>query len=407
MSTLRRTAWFLACAALAAPLASAQSTQIASSAAAETMAVEPITCWWRTDKPAVRMGEPFTVVLTCSVLDEPSVSVLVDESPLDPTVVQIPPFDVLSGSHPADLHTADRRFFQYQYQLRLINETDFGGDIPLPAMDVSYRVRNVANGEATDTRERGYDLPVLIIKMESLVPDNAADIRDGASETFTDVGSRAFRASALIVSGGVLFTLAAGFVLLAGVRVATLGRGAARPAARLVPDHRVLGGVSRELDTVRRARDEAGWTDELAGRALAALRVAGAYATGQVASQVPGTAESNGHGAIALNRAAFGAGRPVLVSGSATAETVARAINSRSPDATRRLTLLESLQAALARFTAARYGRDGTLDEGALDQALESGRNALEGLRREHTIVARMRAAITSRFSTPQTEARS
>ena len=28
----------------------------------------PISCWWRTDKPAVRIGEAFGLTLTCRVL---------------------------------------------------------------------------------------------------------------------------------------------------------------------------------------------------------------------------------------------------------------------------------------------------------------------------------------------------
>ncbi len=409
MRTTRLTAWLFAGAALAAPpLAAAQTSppagQIAAAAESETMEVDPITCWWRTDKAAVRMGEPFTVVLTCSALDDETVSVLVDESPLDPSVVQMPPFEVLGGSHAADLHTRDRRFFQYQYRLRLINESSFGDDVPLPTMGVTYRVRNMSNGEATDTRERGYDLPLLIMKMESLVPASANDIRDGGAETFGDLDGRAFRASALVVSGGVLFALAGAFVVLAGVRVVRRGRGTAKAADRFVPDHRVLGSVSREMAAIRRAREAGGWTDELAGRALAALRIAAGYAIDQRATQVAGAPESNGHGSIALSGGLLGARRGVLVSGSTTAESVARTIESGSPLAARRLAVLEPLQASLNRFTAARFGRSEALDETALDEALESGCSALDRLRQEHTMVARAVSAIRSRV---QTEARS
>ena len=30
---------------------------------------DPIRCWWRTSASAVRVGEPFTVVLTCAVVE--------------------------------------------------------------------------------------------------------------------------------------------------------------------------------------------------------------------------------------------------------------------------------------------------------------------------------------------------
>ena len=31
--------------------------------------VEPITCWWRSSTSAVRSGEPFTLRLTCAVIE--------------------------------------------------------------------------------------------------------------------------------------------------------------------------------------------------------------------------------------------------------------------------------------------------------------------------------------------------
>jgi hypothetical protein len=66
--------------------------------------------------------------------------------------------------------------------------------------------------------------------------------------------------------------------------------------------------------------------------------------------------------------------------------------------------VLEALQGALARLNAARYGRDGALDSGALDEALDSGEGAVQTLRREYTPIARAIKAIKSRT---ETEARS
>ncbi len=385
--------------ALGASLASAQgSTEIASAAAGETMAVDPITCWWRTDKPAVYVGEPLTVVLTCSVLDEPSVSVLIDESGLDPSVIQLPPFEVLGGTHAADLHTADRRFFQYTYDIRLINETDFGRDVPLPSLALTYKVRNVSDGAASDTRDRGYELPFVLVHMQSLVPDAADDIRDGALETFSDLDTRGFRASALVTTGGIFFVLAAAFVVLAGARVVRARRGPAKAADRLASDARVLAAASHELAEVRRARDAGGWTDELAGRALAALRIAGGYAIDRRASQRRATG-TDGPGAIVL-----GGRHPVLVSGGATAETLGAAIKAAGPAASARHGVIEPLQGALASFTSARFGKNGALDAAVLDEALETGTSALARLRREYSPIALAIKALKSRT---QTEARS
>jgi hypothetical protein len=52
--------------------------------------VEPITCWWRTSASAVRTGEPFTLTLTCAVVEDRGQQGRADFSKLDPTVVQLP-----------------------------------------------------------------------------------------------------------------------------------------------------------------------------------------------------------------------------------------------------------------------------------------------------------------------------
>src|SRR5512143_2523536 len=93
---------------------------IVSSAAAQTVSTDPLQCWWRTSAGAVRVGEQFSVVLTCAVLETDAATVIVDTAKLEPSVVQLAPFEVLGGTHGADLHTDLRRFFQYEYHLRLI-----------------------------------------------------------------------------------------------------------------------------------------------------------------------------------------------------------------------------------------------------------------------------------------------
>ena len=75
---------------------------------------DPIRCWWRTSARAVRVGEPFSVVFTCAVIETESVTVVPNQAELDPDAVQLPPFDVIGGSQGTDLRTADHRFFQYR-----------------------------------------------------------------------------------------------------------------------------------------------------------------------------------------------------------------------------------------------------------------------------------------------------
>src|SRR4026208_2076429 len=77
----------------------------ASMARAQNVETDPLQCWWRTSAGAVRVGEPFSVVLTCAVLETEAATVIVDTAKLEPSVVQLAPYEVLGGSHGADLHT--------------------------------------------------------------------------------------------------------------------------------------------------------------------------------------------------------------------------------------------------------------------------------------------------------------
>ncbi len=114
-----------------ATAASAHAQPTAPAAPREGLGTDPIRCWWRTSVGAVRVGEPFDVFLTCAVLDTESITVVPDLTGLEPEAVQLPPFEVLDGSHPDDVRMDDRRFFQYRYELRLMVDDAFGRDVAL------------------------------------------------------------------------------------------------------------------------------------------------------------------------------------------------------------------------------------------------------------------------------------
>ena len=148
--------------------------------------VEPITCWWRTSTSAVRTGESFGLTLTCSVVETEANKVVADFSKLDPTVVQLPPFEVLGGTHAGDLVTPGKRFFQYDYRLRLIAEDAFGNDVTIPPLEISYRIESkVAGGDTTQGRDQSYSLPRASVRLISLVPDDTTDIREAPAAQFT------------------------------------------------------------------------------------------------------------------------------------------------------------------------------------------------------------------------------
>jgi hypothetical protein len=59
----------------------------------------------------------------------------------------------------------------------------------------------------------------------------------------------------------------------------------------------------------------------------------------------------------------------------------------------RRTALLESLEQALAALTVAEFGREGTLDDNALDEALATGVRALRRMKIEQTWLMKRLAA--------------
>ncbi|HZR25723.1 MAG TPA: hypothetical protein VFA59_19145 [Vicinamibacterales bacterium] len=365
-----------------APLFAQQQTQ--------TTKADPIQCWWRTSTGAVRVGEPFTVVLTCAVLETNDVKVVPDQSKLEPSVVQFVPFEVTGGSHGADLRTEDRRFFQYEYKMRVIAENLFGRDVALPETKINYRVQSkTGQGTSIEGRDQVYVLPAVAMRVLSLVPSDANDIRDAGTETFADIDQRAFRANLLTVTGGILFALAALLGLMAIVRLIAKYRKPETAKERVMSDFAVLNGVGRALSAVKRDREASGWTAELAGRALGALRVVAAYAIGRKVSKIVLDRDASQEpidGQIVLRTGMPPKRKTVIVSGAATAASLERELKRYSNNGNaKRAAELESLEQALSRMTVAQFGRDGKLDDAALDESVDTGFRMLRTLKIEQT----------------------
>ena len=368
-------------------------------AAAQTVQTDPLQCWWRTSAGAVRVGEPFTVVLTCAVLETDAATVVVDQTRLEPSVVQFAPFEVLGGSHGADLRSDQRRFFQYEYRLRLIADGMFGKDVALPDTKISYRVQSkVGQKTSLQGRDQTYVMPAQSMRVLSLVPSDASDIRDtSASDTFGDIDQRAFRANLFTVIGSVLFVLAALMAILGLVRLFQKYRKPAIVSKQLITDSAILNGVSRELSRVQHDRDSGGWTPELASRALGALRIAATYAVGRPVSQMPASrlladgSETAEPGRLIL-KAGWPRGKRIAVSGAVTPQTVARHI-ARPGQTPALIALLESVSTAIAAFTAATFNREGKLDEGALDEGLATAKQVTRKMKVQQLWIMKRLAA--------------
>jgi hypothetical protein len=146
----------------------------------------------------------------------------------------------------------------------------------------------------------------------------------------------------------------------------------------------VLQAAIRELATVRAESARAGWTGELAGRAAAAVRLAGAVALSRPVShkEVDRQASpSEGQVAAPIGLATL-RGKATMLSAAVTPETLASNGHSGSRSGEGRgAELSRSLGQSLGVFTAARYARNGTLDQTTLDSALAESEDAVKRLR--------------------------
>jgi hypothetical protein len=350
----------------------------AMAAQTQNVEVEPITCWWRTTATAVRIGEPFTVILTCSVLQTEAARVIPDESRLEPSVVQLPPFEVIGGSHAKDVTTAGRRFFQYDYRLRAIAENVFGTTASLPALEITYRVESrVAAGDQVQGRDQTYALPQLAVRVLSTVPDAAIDIREAPVATFKEVEDVGFRGTVMRVTGWVLVAIGALLVLLA-IAGAARRRRTTRSRARLLSDVAILRGVRSELESIRE-QSRGGWTSDLAGRALAAIRIVAAYVAGRPVTQYLLARGKSTSGPVAPSP---GVVQPVRAT---TATDGQLTITSRFGGSALVSAAMtgehagDELKDALARFAAARYGREAAFDA-RLDDDLETAMRTVDRL---------------------------
>ncbi|MGE0041015.1 MAG: hypothetical protein AB7H88_16745 [Vicinamibacterales bacterium] len=356
--------------------------------------VAPISCWWQTSDPAIRVGQRFWVTLTCAVLETESTKVVPDESRLEGSAIQIPPFEVLNSARDTDLHTATRRFFQYDYETVLIVENAFNVDVSIPPVEITYTVETtVESGEALQGREQTYTMPPLALRVTSLVPQGATDIRSSeGGPSFGDLADRYQKARTLRAGALVLFALAGILALVALVGAARRRMApAAAETSRLLPARAIVGGTADELDEIARRRQIEGWTPELTGRALSAARIAAAIATGAIVGQ---RLQDEDHQALE-GQLAITAGFPkkttALVSAGVTAEGLGR--DRRRPGAAR-TAAAEELAGALRTFTEARYGRQDGAEASALDDALAAARRAADRLRAEHTVVAELLAGL-------------
>ena len=360
----------------------------------ENITVSPIACWWRASASAVSVGEEFTLVLTCSMLETETTTVIADRSRLDPQVIQLQPFEVIDGTQATESQTTSSRFFQYEYTLQYIGE-DFDQDLEIPPLEITYHVESrVSANQALEARDQQYILPQQSIRIVSLVPSDAKDIRDYRPETLREIASRRLSANITRIAGLMLFVVSAVLLIwiirqIAGYRQKT------KPSKQSLTDRTILKAALQELETTSRQQAIEGWNTELAGRALAMLRIVAEYElSGSVLQTTikPGT--PNQKGQLQINQRLFGK-KPIVVSSPVTAETVAQKRKTLETQGDPRYVRLADLQVVLEQLTLATYGlKESKLNTERLDESLADGIRITVNVIQEYTWFARKLRAL-------------
>lgn len=330
---------------------------------------DPIRCWWKADRSAIRVGERFTLVLTCGVIETANIKVVPAVNQLEPGAISLTPFEAVAGNRHEDVVVPPWRYIQYEYAMRLLSEGFFGQDVSIPSLTVTYNLQSPGSGNA-EGRDQTYVLPPLPMRVLSIVPRSAADIRDASGQTFANVESRRNRATAEIVGASIAFAFAGVLAVLALVRLA--GRFRVRDArvVRPLPAATVLRGAMAALRSARSEAAREGWTPALMSRAVAALRIAGAVALGRRVAQrhvTNGAPERLGQIEV---RSGLLRRKRVLLSAPTTPAAILAALETGKRAASRET--LQPILEALQLFSTAVYGRAGEADTVALSAAVDN-----------------------------------
>jgi hypothetical protein len=130
---------------------------------------DPIRCWWKADRGAIRVGERFTLVLTCGVIETTSIKVV-------PAVNQLEPggdlADAVRGRQrqpPRGRGGAAVALYPVRVLDAAAERRVFRQDINIPALTVTYNLQSPGAG-STEGRDQTYLLPALPMRVLSILP---------------------------------------------------------------------------------------------------------------------------------------------------------------------------------------------------------------------------------------------
>ncbi len=375
----------------------------------QEVATDALSCWWRSDKSSVRIGEEFAVTLTCRLVETGREKTVINESLIDPNVIALPPYQVKDGRRYKDIiriltgpdGPVTFRNVQYTYAVKLMGEGFFGKDVPLPPLEIRYHVDLVTNKDVvTPGKERTYILSPVPMRIQSLVPNGVNTIRDTGNQTFGDIESYRRKAIVMFIVAGIFLILTLAVMLPILVQAAH-GRRATVFNGTGFNGRDLLKCLTRELERIEEMRRTGSWDDASIGTALAVFRVGGALALARRIIQTPVEVETCGReGQLELCKG-FWPRMKVLVSASLTPEEMADELvraNRQSAVAATRKALLEETQKAFAVFNNARYAAPGNAaGQEALDGALKTVLRLLWALRHDQFFFVRVMRAVRER----------
>ena len=337
-------------------------------------AVEAIKCWWKTDKSTVRIGEKFEVILTCQVVETDLEKAVPQEGDLEPSVISFAPYVSIGGARHPDIRRKNLRFFQYQYDLKLIGEDFFGKEVPIPSLEIKYRVDRKVQQENINTKENIYRLPELPMKISSLVPKNNKDIRDSNPKTFGVIKELRFKSSVGFILAGLFLVLPLAIMFLPFWRAVLVWRRRSSNGT-LFRNTTLLRRILSELKYTKSLRSKNGWNGEVVGKITTVCRIAGAIALSRNVNQLSEKFEEKGlEGQLKLRKGWLWP-KKVMISSSLTPETmranVSTLLNNRWTNE-----FIDVFEV----FNDARYSSD-KLNEVQLDAALIRCMNLIKKLR--------------------------
>ncbi len=331
--------------------------------AQEYREADAIKCWWKADRSAIRVGEKFAIILTCQVVETQSERAVPNESSLEPAAVSFTPYSSVGGVKYPDIRKGDLRFFQYQYDLKLMGQDFFGKEVPIPPLEVHYRIDRKVQKESINTKERVYRLPELPMRVHSLVPKDTRDIRDSFNGTFGNVKEFRFRASVGFALAGLLLALPL-LVLSLPLWRAVRKRNKNSPNGTFFENAILLRRMLVELKYVRNAVGATGWNPELVSKVVTVCRIAGAMALSRNISQLSAAFETRGlEGQLKLRKGWFWP-KKVMICSSLTPEMMKENISASPGDSWN-----EEFLAAFNVFNCARYSFN-ELDNAQLNKSL-------------------------------------